>query len=159
MSLVRPSACQGRLRRRLGGHEGQGLAVRLQTRLRSTACAACSLPTGVLWTLRKSLLRGKVMGWGDAQRQGQKDEGSVAAGLSTEAGSWEGMSSAQGPAGPPKRRDWPPRSQRWVQESRERPLCSALSPRGAECGLTCPLPYLSPSSPKVTLQGQSGGAS
>nr|XP_014335093.1 PREDICTED: neuron navigator 1 [Bos mutus] len=76
-----------------------------QTRLRSTACAACSLPTGVLWTLRKSLLRGKVMG-----------------------------------------------SQRWVQESRERPLCSALSPRGAECGLTCPLPYLSPSSPKVTLQ-------
>lgn len=47
--------------------------------------------------------------------------------------------------------------QRWVQESAGRPLCSALSLRGAECGLTGPLPYLSPSSPKVTLQGQSGG--
>lgn len=52
----------------LGGYEGQGQAVHRigDSAVPPAARAACSLPMGVLCALRKSLLKGKDTGRGDA---------------------------------------------------------------------------------------------
>lgn len=66
-----PGASQrlsGRAWEVLGGCEGQGQANHRigDSAAPPAACVACSLPTGVLCTLRKSLLKGKDTGRGDA---------------------------------------------------------------------------------------------